>query len=82
MPSLHIEIHFGPDEMLAYYRGLARTVHAMAAEGHTVNFPAAALQRHVTADGVHGWFRLDFDDRHRFIRLERMEGSPGVDHLA
>lgn len=81
MPSLHVELHFSPDEMIAYYRGLARAVHATAAEGRTVNFPATALQRHVTSDGVQGWFRLDFDDNHKFIRLERVEGPPGVNHL-
>lgn len=82
MPSLHLELHIGPDELLAYYRGAARSVHATTLDGRTVNFPASALQRHVMSDGVQGRFRLDFDDHHKFIGLERVEPNTGIDHLA
>ena len=82
MPSLFIELHVGPDELLDYYRGFARTVHATASTGQTVNFPATALQRHVAVEGVHGWFRLDFDEHHKFVGLERAELKSGFDHTA
>jgi len=80
MPSLFIQLHVGPDELLNYYRGTARTVHATASTGQAVTFPASALQRHVAADGVHGWFRLDFDEQHKFVGLERAELKNGLDH--
>lgn len=82
MPSLQLELHIGPDELLAYYRGAARTVHATTVDGRTVNFPASALQRHVLNDGVQGFFRLDFDDNHKFIGLERIEPEQGINRLA
>ena len=82
MPSLDLELHVSPDEMLDYYRGAARTVHAVAANGQTVNFPASALQRHITTEGIHGWFRLNFDEHHKFVRLERTDPSTGLDRMA
>ncbi len=82
MPSLDLELHVSPEEMLDYYRGAARTVHAVATNGQTVNFPASALQRHVTTEGVHGWFRLDFDEQYKFIRLERAQPDRGLDRMA
>lgn len=82
MPSLYLELHVSADDLLDYYRGQARTVHATAASGQTVNFPASAIQRFVTTEGVHGWFRLDFDEHHKFVRLDRCPPGTGLDHTA
>lgn len=79
MPSLMLELHVSADDLLDYYRGVARMVHATAVTGQTVNFPASALQRHVLKDGVHGWFRLEFDDQNKFLRLERTTPPAGFD---
>lgn len=82
MPSLVLELRVSADDLLDYYRGMARTVHAVAVTGQTVQFPASALQRHVTEQGVHGWFRLEFDEEHKFLRLERLRSSAGFDRQA
>jgi hypothetical protein len=82
MPSLDIELHIDADRLLEYYRGRARTVHATASNGQTVNFPASALQAHVTADGIHGWFRLEFDEHYKLLRLEKREDGPALDCTA
>jgi hypothetical protein len=82
MPSLVLELRISVDDLLDYYRGMARTVHAVAVTGQTVNFPASALQRHVTEQGVHGWFRLEFDADQKFIRLERLRLTDGFDRQA
>jgi len=82
MPSLYLELHVTADDLLDYYRGQARTVHAFATNGQTVNFPATAIQRFVTTEGVHGWFRLEFDEDHKFVRLERCAPPTGLDRTA
>lgn len=82
MPSLCLELHVSPDDLLDYYRGQARTVHALATNGQTVNFPAAAIQRFVTTEGVHGWFQLEFDEHHKFVGLERCAPPTGFDCTA
>lgn len=70
MPDLILELHITADQMLGYYRGAVRTVVARATNGQTVQFPASVLQKHVTADGIHGRFRMEFDENHKFLRLE------------
>jgi len=40
------------------------------------------LQRHVTEQGVHGWFRLEFDADQKFLRLDRLRSSDGFDRQA
>ena len=72
MPNLEFTLHFTPDEVLRYYRGEARTVVARLDDGRTVQFPAGALQKVVTPEGVHGRFRLRFDENHKFKGLERV----------
>jgi len=83
MPALILELHITAEHFLDYYRGTARTVHATAVNGQTVIFPASALQRHVTREGIHGWFALEFDDHPRFIRLDRCNPpAKGLERLA
>lgn len=82
MPSLLIQLAISADDLLDYYRGSARVVHAVAADGRTVNFPASALQRHVTEAGVHGWFRLEFDEKLKFVSLERTKPDGGINVTA
>jgi hypothetical protein len=70
VPDLLIELNLSPAQVLQYYRGTAQVVQARANTGQLVQFPAAVLQRHVTKDGIHGHFRLEFDSNRKFIGLE------------
>ncbi len=72
MPDLVIELNLSAAQVLAYYRGQARAVQARATTGQVVQFPASALQRHVTVDGIHGHFRIEFDAQYKFVRLDRI----------
>ena len=72
MPELEFTLHFTPDDVLRYYRGTARQVIATLDDGRTLQFPASALQKVVTENGVHGRFRLRFDANNKFIGLERV----------
>jgi hypothetical protein len=73
VPALIVSLHIRADDLLAYYRGEARTVRARATNGQTVQFPAAALQKLVAKDGIHGRFRIEFDEHHKFIGLSPVE---------
>lgn len=59
-------------EYLAYYRNEAEAVIARALNGQVIEFPARALRRHVSRDGVYGLFEIAFDADHRLIRLDRI----------
>lgn len=70
MPSLVIDLSFSPGQVVGYYRGQVRTIRARASNGQTVQFPASALQKFILPDGVHGRFRIEFDEHYKFIGLE------------
>lgn len=72
MPDLELQLHLNPGQVLQYYRGAISMVQARSSTGQKVQFPASALQRHVRPDGVHGQFRLTFDERFKFVGLERL----------
>lgn len=72
MPDLVLELHLSNEKLLAYYRGEARTVRARATNGQTIQFPVSVLQKHVLPDGVHGVFRMEFDEHNKFVQLERL----------
>ncbi len=71
MPSIDIELALTLEECLAHYEGWAQRVHARSVDGRRVEFPARALRRVVTHEGVHGRFRLHFSAEGRFLEIER-----------
>ncbi|PTY00544.1 DUF2835 domain-containing protein [Opitutus sp. ER46] len=75
MPSLTISLNLTAGQVLAYYHGQAQVVQAIATTGQRVQFPANALRRVVTQDGVHGWFRIEFDANHKFVALVPVDGD-------
>lgn len=76
MPHLEIELHLTRGQLLQYYRGV-RSVQARATNGQLVQFPANTLQRYVSEDGIHGRFRLEFDENRKFLGLVKTaDGAP------
>lgn len=74
MPELEVQLDITPTKLLSYYRGQATTVRARATNGQTVQFPATALQKVVAQDGIHGLFRIEFDEQNKFQRIVRVDG--------
>ena len=73
MPELVVQVSISPEKVSAYYRGLAPRVMARATNGQTVQFPTSVLHRFITTDGIHGSFRLVFDDANKFVRIEPLD---------
>ena len=79
MPALTIRLNFSSTQVMGYYRGEVRSIRARATNGQTVQFPASALQKFILKDGVHGSFRIEFDEHYKFIGLEAIEpGNAGI----
>ena len=55
------------------YRGEAHTVMAHDMQGRRVRFPAAALRRFVTREGIRGVFVLRVDVRNKLLDIRRCE---------
>ncbi len=57
---------------MAYYRGQAQAVVAIAEDGRRVAFPASRLRPYLDHGGVHGHFELRFDADHRLTTIRRV----------
>ncbi len=71
--SLDVDLAIPAEDYLRMYEGSARDVVAHATNGQTVRFPANILRRFVLHDGVYGRFRIRFDERGKFIAIERLQ---------
>ncbi|TFH86686.1 DUF2835 family protein [Billgrantia azerbaijanica] len=73
MPTIDVVIELSAEACLAHYEGRAGRVRTRSLDGRRVVFPAEALRRVVTRDGVHGIFRLHFSTAGRFQAIVRLE---------
>lgn len=72
MRSINFTLSISQQQYQQYYSGKVKFVLVTADDGRRVKFPADILRSLVTHDGIHGRFRIDFDDRHKFKRIVRL----------
>ncbi len=57
---------------MAYYRGEIKSVVTKSHDGRTIQFPASALRRYITREGITGEFEIEFDQLNRMTELRRI----------
>ena len=72
MSELTFVLHITPDQYLAYYNGAAKTVAVTTEDGLSLKFPANALQKFITREGIHGRFKISFDQNNKLIGISRV----------
>lgn len=72
MNELHFRISITAQEYLRYYQGNADSVQVTASNGKIIQFPAGALQKFLDHTGIHGSFRVIFDENNKLVRVERV----------
>ena len=65
-------LYISAEDYLRYYSGSAKNVIVKADNGQNIQFPANALQAHVSQDGVEGRFELWMDQNNKLIKLVRI----------
>ena len=69
---LTFRLNVDREEAMRYYRGEASAVVARTDTGQSLQFPALHVRRFITQNGIHGLFRIRFDDKHKLLNLERL----------
>lgn len=72
MNEIRFRLEISRQEYLRYYQGDVDSVHVTISGGQTIQFPASALQKHISPSGISGAFRIVFDDDNKMISLERI----------
>ncbi|WP_417549600.1 DUF2835 domain-containing protein [Methylophaga sp.] len=70
--ALTFRLNVDREEAMRYYRGEASAVVARTDTGKSLQFPALHVRRFITQTGIHGRFRIHFDDNHKLLNLERI----------
>lgn len=72
MTELTFVLHITPDQYLAYYNGAAKTIAVKTEDGLSLKFPANALQKFITREGIHGRFKISFDQNNKLTGVSRL----------
>ncbi|EAR59825.1 DUF2835 domain-containing protein [Neptuniibacter caesariensis] len=72
MKSIVVDLYISPDKYKKLYQGLAQNVYTRATDGRSVQFPAHILQPFLLSDGIKGRFRINFDDRGKYLGIEKV----------
>lgn len=72
MKQFEFLLKISPQQYQNYYQGAIQHFIAIDTSGATIQFPAALLQRFVTANGVHGRFVLRCDDDYKNSNLTKI----------
>jgi len=72
MNEIRFRLEISADEYLRYYRGEVDAVQIRTTDGRLIQFPANVLQKYINQSGVHGSFRIVFDDNNKMVSMERV----------
>lgn len=72
MNEVRFRIAVSAQDFLRYYKQEFDSVLVSTADGRTIQLPAGALQKFVDQSGIHGSFRVIYDDNHKLVRIERV----------
>ena len=65
-------MNLSAEKCLRYYQGSAKYIVVKSDNGKTVRLPADAIQKFVTASGLHGYFQLEINSENKLVNLERI----------
>ena len=71
--SIRFRLAISAEEYLAYYQGGAREVVVRSDDNRIVRFPASAIRKFVTHDGIFGNFEITYDENNKLIAIQPIE---------
>ncbi len=72
MKEIIVSLHISREDYLSFYQGQVQNVVATAQDGRIVRFPAAILKGMVGHEGIHGTFKISFNDVGKFDGITRL----------
>ncbi len=70
---IRFRLALSADDYLAFYQGSAKDVVTRSDDNRIVRFPANAIRKFVTHDGVFGHFEIAFDENNKLVAIRRIE---------
>lgn len=60
------------NKYLAFYRGIASNIVVRSVDNINIKFPASAVRRFLTHDGIFGLFEIQFNHDNKLIGVKRI----------
>ena len=73
LSSIRFRLATSAEEYLAYYQGSAQDIIACSEDNKTIRFPASAIQKFVTHDGIFGDFEITYDENNKLIAIQSID---------
>lgn len=70
---IRFNIALDADKYLSYYKGNARNIVVRSEDNRSLKFPASAVRKFLTHDGIFGLFEIQFDDNKKLIEIIRIK---------
>ena len=71
--SIRFRLAISSEEFLAYYQGCAKVVVARTEDNQTIRFPASAIRKFVSHDGIFGDFEITFDENNKLTAIQSLD---------
>ncbi len=72
MPSVYVRLKMSVKECLEFYTSQAPNAKTYTVDGRSVIFPRRLLRTMVSSDGIHGLFRITYNNQGQFVSIERV----------
>lgn len=69
--SIAFRLHLSAEQYKAYYQGQVKFIQVQSNDGRSIRFPASAIQKFLTVDGIHGDFVIQFDANNKLRGVRR-----------
>lgn len=60
------------EKYLAYYKGIARDIVVRSEDNKNIKFPADAIRKFLTHEGIFGLFEIQFDENNKLIKISQV----------
>lgn len=70
--TIRFSLRIPAPRFIRYYEGSVQWVQVRAFDGTRVRFPASALRRFVTEEGVYGTFEMVIDENRKLLSLKKI----------
>jgi len=72
MRSVRFHLALPSDKYLAYYKGVARNIQVYSVDNKRIRFPANAIRKFLTHDGIYGLFEISFDEKNKLVGIKKI----------
>lgn len=69
---IRFNLSISSEKYLAYYKGHASYIHTSSIENKSVRFPASAIRKFLTHEGIYGFFEIQYDENNKLIQIVKI----------